>query len=150
MVPGLDGCFIFKGMVVLDPVSFGITRVVAMNDFGGLKLENDITERYHAKSTVYPVMITSVKIGFFGFGKFKTDEDNNVLYHEPIPDDPENNFYGEYNLKEKYLSLSGKNGNMELTEIQYVHELQAALMLFGYKRLALTSEISHAGKTIYL
>lgn len=135
---------LFKGMLVLHPEKYDISRITSISEMGTVTINSGAL--LYGRSLICPITITSVKIGFFGFGVFKDDEQQ-ILYHEPNPEDPDHNFYGEYNLKEGYLLLSAKGKTIELDEIKYIHQIQLALIGLGFYDLAMKTIVESAGKT---
>ena len=132
----------FKGMIVSNPITCDLSVVTEINDLGSVKLdENNAT---FSLSSLKPAFITTVRLGCYKFGIFKDDE-KRVLYHEPDLTDEDHNFYGEYNIKEHYLSLSYEGNNISLEDVRYLHEFQLALILIGKKDLAIKTKVSRQG-----
>jgi len=133
---------VFKGMIVSNPITCNPSVVTEITNLGAIKL--DESNLIFGISSIKPAFITTVRLGCYKFGIFRNDE-KRVLYHEPDMTDKNHDFYGEYNIKENYLSLSYKGNSVSLENIKYIHEFQLALILIGKKDLALKTTINKQG-----
>ena len=133
---------LFKGMFVLNPDTYKVCKI---DSIGEIYIKVDTSPLSYGKSLIYPVIITSLRLNSFGFSSFKDDE-KKVLYHEPKPENPDHDFYGEYDLREEYLLLSTAGRTIELDRVKYMHQIQLALINLGFTNLALKTEIQTTGK----
>lgn len=135
---------VFKGMYVTHPDNYKMVQIEAINDYGSVSLTGWGALIY-GRSKILPSILTSRKVGQFGFGNFENDEDK-ILYHEPNPDDPNHNFYGEIDIKGQYILISSKKAKIEIENAKYIHELQEALILAGFGKLAVTPGLTSYGE----
>ena len=133
---------VFKGMIVSNPITGSLSVVSEITSIGSVKL--DESNLIFGTSGIKPAFITTVRLGYYKFGIFEDDE-KRVLYHEPDLTDKNHDFYGEYSIKENYLSLSYDGNNISLENIKYLHEFQLALILIGKKDLAIKTKVSGQG-----
>jgi hypothetical protein len=133
---------VFKGMIVSNPITCDLSVVTEITSLGAVKL--DESNLIFGVSNIKPAFITAVRLGCYKFGIFRNDE-KRVLYHEPDMTDKNHDFYGEYNIRENYLSLSYQGNNVSLENIKYIHEVQLALILIGKKDLAIKTKINRLG-----
>ena len=134
----------FRGMYVTHPESYQMVQVESVNEFGSVSLVGWGSLSY-GRSKILPSVLTSRKVGQLGFGNFEDDEDK-ILYHEPKPDDPDHDFYGEIDIKGMYILVSSKKAKVEIENARYMHELQQALILAGFGKLAVTPGLTSYGE----
>ena len=143
MMIGLPNNFpLFKGMLVYHPKTFNVSNISSIKESGTVTLGSGTLE--YGRSLIYPVAITQVKLGFFGFGSFKNDDKS--FYHEPVKDNTEHNFYGEYDIKEHWLYLEGNGNRIEMNDVKFLHQIQMGLINIGCINLAINTVVLNTGK----
>ena len=134
----------FKGMYVTHPESYQMVQVESVTEWGSVSLVGWGSMVY-GRSKIFPSILSSRKVGQLGFGNFEDDEDK-ILYHEPKPDDPDHDFYGEIDIRGKYILVSSKKAKIEIENARYMHELQQALIVAGFGKLAVTPGLTSYGE----